>query len=590
MDHTTIHPLCASQAHLIELHLWRGAPQNLDETRPIQIIVNHGYVVGFCPERLQPAWSAYCLGLAEDEANYERPLLYYDDMRLDEEYRIGRKTFGRIGEVQLNVGHMTPNAAINRQFGRLAQMETFMMSNMSPQYGSLNSGVWRDLERAIREIEDEPNKADQVWVIVGPIFGEEPASIYRGHGKHLSIPESYFCVVVDSDDYPYDTPSKVDIDCFIIPQNAPGNSQPDAYPATLEEVEEATNLKLFASWGREFPLGSTAQEEPRSESRLMQVLQRKRAEAESSEEGIEKARREATTIEELIDALRLEAARIQKQGRALTDDEMKRLQSIQHTISWLIRARDLSGTPPAPARPANFITYKITADMDGKLKKGARTACNFWNRFVEPKYSIVIRLGTFTQNSNTIAVAYEPYDKDGVKYGRVDFNTKFLSRYTDNEIAGTITHEIGHTLGIGWDDWNDLYVRSTGKFTSAAVQQLSELQRMGVEREGGRGTAYAHWDEQGFDKELMTGYKDLGEHVLPVTIALMKVLGHTVIQHLDQKTALDELLQEVASAVFSRLDEVRSLDLEHFVETDRFETIPHEPLVGDDGAESGEDR
>jgi hypothetical protein len=51
MDHTTIHPLCASQAHHIDLHLWRGAPQNLDETRPIQILVNQGYVVGFCPER-----------------------------------------------------------------------------------------------------------------------------------------------------------------------------------------------------------------------------------------------------------------------------------------------------------------------------------------------------------------------------------------------------------------------------------------------------------------------------------------------------------------------------------------------------------
>ena len=69
MDHTTIHPLCASQAHLIELHLWRGAPQNLDETRPIQILINHGYVVGFCPDRLQPAWSAYCVGLAKNEAN-----------------------------------------------------------------------------------------------------------------------------------------------------------------------------------------------------------------------------------------------------------------------------------------------------------------------------------------------------------------------------------------------------------------------------------------------------------------------------------------------------------------------------------------
>lgn len=464
-----------------------------------------------------------------------------------------------------------------------------MMSNMSPQYGSLNSGVWQDLEKAIREIKDEPKKADQVWVIVGPVFSEEPESIYRGREKYLPIPTSYFCVVVDSDDYPYDTASRVDIDCFIIPQVAPGSSHPEEYPAKLEDVEEATNLRLFDSWGREIPVGLAVQEEARPKSRLMHVLQQKREEAASLEGEIEKARREAKTIEELIEALRSEADRIQIQGRALTNDEMVRLQSIQHTISWMIRARDLSGPPPAPTQPTNFITYKITADRDGKLKNGARTACNFWNRFVEPKHSIVIRLGTFTQNSDTIAVAYEPYDKKGVKYGRVDFNTKFLSRYTDSQIAGTIIHEIGHTLGIGWDDWNSLYDRATGKFTLAAVDQLSELQRMEVERDGGRGTAYAHWDEQGFDEELMTGLKDTREHVLPVTIDLMEVLGHKVIQRLEKKRNLEELIQEVKSVVFSRQDEAGGLDLEYFVETDRFETIPHKPMAVDDSKDGGED-
>lgn len=88
MDYTSIHPMCLNQAHHIDLHLWRGAPQNLDETHPIQILVNQGYVVGFCPDRLQPAWSAYRVAHAEDDVDYDRPLMYYDDLRLDEELRI----------------------------------------------------------------------------------------------------------------------------------------------------------------------------------------------------------------------------------------------------------------------------------------------------------------------------------------------------------------------------------------------------------------------------------------------------------------------------------------------------------------------
>ena len=132
VDHTNIHPSCESVRHLVDLHLWRGAPENKDATRPIQVLVNHGFVVGFCPDRLQPAWSGYRVAKAERDVKYERPLAYYDDMRLPEEHRIGRKTFGKIGGIQLNVGHMTPNEVINRQYGRLAQMETFLMSNMSP--------------------------------------------------------------------------------------------------------------------------------------------------------------------------------------------------------------------------------------------------------------------------------------------------------------------------------------------------------------------------------------------------------------------------------------------------------------------------
>ncbi len=582
MDHTTIHPLCASQVHHIDLHLWRGAPQNLDDTRPIQILVNHGYVVGFCPDRLQPAWSAYRVAHADEDVDYDRPLSYYDDMRLDDEYRIGRRTFGKIGGIQLNVGHMSPNEVINRQFGRLAQMETFLMSNMSPQYASLNSGVWLKLETAIREIKDEAGK-DHVWAIVGPVFGEEPALVSRGQGKHLPIPDSYFCVVVDPHSYPYDTPPRVHIDCFIIPQNAPRDSNPEDYPRTLDELEEATNLKFFASWGRELPLGLMAQEESSStNSRLMEVLQQKRVESETTDEGIERARLEAGSIDELIEALKSEAALIQVQGRALTDKDISSLQTIQHTISWLLKARDLSSPPVDSIQPTNFVTYKITTDMGNKLKLGARTACNFWNRFVQPKYSIVIRLGTFTQSSNTIARAYKPYTKEGIRYGRVEFNTKYLGQFMEDEIAGTIIHEIGHSLGIGWEEWDELFNRETGKFKPDAVGRLDKLEPMEVELDGGSGTAFAHWDEDMFDKELMTGYQDRGEYILPVTIDLMEVLGHAVRERLDAKTGLGKLLQDAASVMFSRQDEARCLDLEYFEETELFENIPHvQPAVSD---------
>ena len=49
-----------------------------------------------------------------------------------------------------------------------------------------------------------------------------------------------------------------------------------------------------------------------------------------------------------------------------------------------------------------------------------------------------------------------------------------------------------------------------------------------AERDGGAGTALAHWDEERFDRELMTGYKDRGgEYVLPITVAIMAAFNAT---------------------------------------------------------------
>lgn len=579
MDNTTVHPLSASQAHLVELHLWRGPPENLDAERPVQILVNQGYVVGFCPARLQPLWSAYRVAHAEADVDFERPIHYHDDLRLPPEQRVGRTTFGSLGGVRLNVGHMTPNEVINRQFGRLAQMETFLMSNMSPQYGSLNSGVWLKLETAIRQIEDEAGK-DHVWAIVGPVFGDQPNSITRPGGKVLPVPRAYFAIVVDPHTYPYDRLSNVQLDCFIIPQEAPPSSNPQDYPATLAEIEAATQLKFFGAWGRDVPVALQSAEAAAApvRSRLRRALQANEAGWLAQSAEVEAVQPVADTLDGLIASLQVEASALQSLDRALSPAEQARLATIQHTISWLLAARRLREPAAEPDRGANLITYKIVSDMDDRLKVAARTACNFWNRFVEPAYSIVIRLGVFTQMSNTIARAYAPYEQDGVRYGRVEFNTRYLVGFTANETAGTIVHEIGHTLGIGWAAWEALYTRATGRFTGDAIGGLGLLADMVVELDGGPGTAFAHWDEETFDRELMTGYKDAGgEHVLPVTIDVMALLGHTVIERVERKTSLDVLLEEVTNMVFSRQDEARQLNLDHFVETEVFETIPHTP-------------
>lgn len=285
------------------------------------------------------------------------------------------------------------------------------------------------------------------------------------------------------------------------------------------------------------------------------------------------------TLEKLIQQLSQEVTRIQIQGRALRPDEMARVQAIHEALPHLRQAFDILDTQVT----TSLITYKIVTDVDGKLKRSGRIACNFWNRFVCPSASIVIRLGVFTSNSNTIARAYKPYTNEGVIYGVVEFNTKYLSSFAENQVAGTIVHEIGHTLGFGWEKWMSLFDSSNGQFSDASIARITALENMRAELDYGPGTRFSHWDEQRHDKELMTGIKDNAEYVLPVTINVMELLGHQVMEELPQKTDLDTLLSGLAQVVFSRQEEAKAIDRDHFVATDLWENIPHDASLSKRG-------
>ena len=597
-DNTRLHRTAESRAHQIDLHLWRGAPENRDPDRPIEVLINDGFVVGFSPTRLQPAWVGYRVADGENEQRFTRPPMYHEDVRLDEAHRIGRGTFGRLGETQLNVGHMAPNAVITRQYGRLGQLETFLMSNMSPQWGSLNQGVWADLEDAIRNINDDPDR-DNVWVLVGPVFGDQPATIDRGPGKHLAVPEAYFCIAVDPHRYPYNTFSRVNIDCFLIPQDAPRTTDPLDYLSDLQTIENATGLEFFTEWGRDLddPIAVLATEahgerDPERPSRLLVAMEeRRQLRADELETALERVDRFESEIDhpivDLINELLDEAAQIQKQGRALTEAELQRLEEIQDIIAWLLRALELLGErdeePIEEPESPRLVTYFIEelAEHQGRLTRGARTACNFWNTYLTPKRATVIRLGTFNApGSNTIARAWPPtVDEDtDTAHGRVQFNLEYLSQFTDGQIAVTTIHEIGHTLGIGFGEWDELFNPLTGLFYDDAKARLDLLDVMEVERDGGPGTRLSHWDEDRFGSELMTGYQELDTlgHVLPVTIQIMKLLDHDLIEPVfTDPLPLRDVSETYAGLVFSRQDRAERISRDYVDDEIAPYDIPH---------------
>lgn len=109
--------------------------------------------------------------------------------------------------------------------------------------------------------------------------------------------------------------------------------------------------------------------------------------------------------------------------------------------------------------------------------------------------------------------------------------------YSSGTWTGVILHEMGHILGIGtlWN-YNSLL---NGAKDYIGAHALAEYRAMigdpnaasiPVEHDGGPGTAGAHWDEETFDSELMTGYVE-NSGSMPIsrmTIGSLEDLGYVV--------------------------------------------------------------
>ncbi|WP_394747663.1 DNA/RNA non-specific endonuclease [Spongiimicrobium salis] len=243
MDNSKINESSKNLEYLLDLYCFKGRPENLDTNNEVNILVNHGYTCGFSYARNQPVWTAYRVSAAKRDVDYERPQLFYDDIRLPQQNRVSDYTFKSPNGKKYDRGHMVPNFAINTQFGRLAQMETFFMSNICPQEADTNRGVWQRLEKKI--VKEYGPEKDHIWILTGPIFGNNPEKIKRKGGIFVDIPESFYCILVDPVKWPFDRVSNVEFLALEIPQNAGYTKLSDKFITSIADIEEKTKIDFF---------------------------------------------------------------------------------------------------------------------------------------------------------------------------------------------------------------------------------------------------------------------------------------------------------------------------------------------------------
>lgn len=86
-------------------------------------------------------------------------------------------------------GHAAPDGDLS--WSQQVEYESFLMTNMYPQHGSLNRGIWKLLETSVRGWAVQQNRPFTIYV--GAMYGAGNEYIGRG----VIVPHGYYKIVVD---------------------------------------------------------------------------------------------------------------------------------------------------------------------------------------------------------------------------------------------------------------------------------------------------------------------------------------------------------------------------------------------------------
>lgn len=210
-------------------HLMGGLPES---DRPLRVLENIGFVVGYDEARGNAAWVAYRAFTPDSMDAPERPERFVLDARTRS--RISPDLYTNTG---FDRGHLAPNYAIAAMHGAAAQEETFAMSNIIPQSPALNRQVWRDLEQRI--IRRYARRFSEVWILNGPVYSTSDKQWLSGQ---VAVPEACFKIIID------EHKNGLRVLAFLIPQTVSGKEDPAEFLTTVRAVEERTGLNCLASF------------------------------------------------------------------------------------------------------------------------------------------------------------------------------------------------------------------------------------------------------------------------------------------------------------------------------------------------------
>ena len=202
-------------------------PAPLSST-PEQIIRRKSYVISYNKETRIPNWVAWHLTAEHTDGECKRINTYTEDKDVSSP----RATDADYQGSGWTHGHMCP--AGDNKWDMEAMQESNILTNICPQDGKLNTGVWNRIEQDCRIW---ARKYGDVYIVCGPVLLNKKHETI-GENK-IVIPDAFFKVILRL------KPDPKAIGYII--RNNDGSKKRDQFVNTIDEVEKITGIDFFPS-------------------------------------------------------------------------------------------------------------------------------------------------------------------------------------------------------------------------------------------------------------------------------------------------------------------------------------------------------
>ena len=124
-------------------------------------------------------------------------------------------------------GHNIPDG--DQSYIAYTELESFLMTNMTPQLPGLNRGIWKLLESSVRAWAYE--RGHNIVVYTGPIYD---VTTDKKIGKGIDVPHAYFKIVID-------TTTKETL-AYVFPQQENLGNDLTKFQVTVADAEKQSGL------------------------------------------------------------------------------------------------------------------------------------------------------------------------------------------------------------------------------------------------------------------------------------------------------------------------------------------------------------